>query len=74
VTEELSSAVAEQIRRLLEERGISGRQLAAQTGIPQRTIANKLSGKSPFDLDDLAKIADMLQVGVTDLLAWAQRS
>jgi transcriptional regulator with XRE-family HTH domain len=74
VTEELSNAVAEQIRRLLEERGVSGRQLATQTGIPQRTVANKLSGKSPFDLDDLAKIAAMLEVDVTDLLSWAQRA
>jgi transcriptional regulator with XRE-family HTH domain len=72
VTEELSSAVAEQVRRLLDERGISGRQLSAQTGIPQRTVANKLSGRSPFDLDDLAKIAAVLEVAVTDLLAWAQ--
>jgi transcriptional regulator with XRE-family HTH domain len=74
VTEELSIAVAEQVRRLLDERGISGRQLAAQTGIPQRTIANKLSGRNPFDLDDLAKIAAVLEVDVTELLAWAQRS
>lgn len=74
MTEELSTAVAEQVRRLLDERGISGRELARLTGIPQRTIAKKVAGQHPFDLDDLAKIAAALGVDVTDLLAWAQRS
>jgi transcriptional regulator with XRE-family HTH domain len=74
VTEDLSRAVAGEVRRLLDERGISGRQLAERAGIPQRTVANKLSGRNPFDLDDVAKVCAVLEVDVTDLLAWAQRN
>jgi DNA-binding Xre family transcriptional regulator len=73
VTEELSSAVADEIRRLLDERGISGRELARRTEIPPRTIAAKLANRNPFDLDDVAVICRVLEVDVTDLLAWAQR-
>jgi transcriptional regulator with XRE-family HTH domain len=73
VTEELSTAVAEEIRRLLDERGMSGRELARLTEIPQRTVAAKLAGRNPFDLDDVAVICRVLEVSVTDLLGWAQR-
>jgi DNA-binding Xre family transcriptional regulator len=74
VSEQLSEVVAAEVRRLLAERGISGNALAKATGIPQRTVANKLSGRNPFDLDDVAKVCTVLEVDVTDLLTWAQRS
>jgi len=74
VSEQLSRAVAAEIRRLLEERGISGRELARRTGIPSRTIAHKLADRTPFDVDDLQAIAGVLEVDVTDLLSWAQRA
>lgn len=70
--EQLSRAVAEQIRRLLTERGISGNQLATLTGIPQVTIARKLRGASPVDLDDVQAICLALDVDPVDLLALAQ--
>lgn len=73
VPEPLTGAVAAEVRRLLDERGISGRQLAQLTGIPSRTVANKLSDRSPFDLDDLVKVCRVLEVDVTDLLSWAQK-
>lgn len=62
-----------EIRRLLDERGLSGRELARRTGIPQSSIAKKLNDRHPFDVDDLQAIAGVLEVDVTDLLAWAQR-
>lgn len=73
VSEQLSAAVAAEIRRLLEERGMSGNALAKASDIPQTSIAGKLRGVSPFDLDDLAAICRVLDVDVTDLLSWAQR-
>lgn len=72
--EQLSRAVGEEISRLLTERGMSGNQLAKATGIPQPTIARKLRGASPVDLDDVQAICAVLEVDVADLLAWAQRS
>lgn len=71
--EELSRAVAAQIRRLLEERGMSGRQLALAAGINPRSMDRKLAGTSPFDVDDLAALAPVFDITASDLLAWAER-
>jgi len=72
--EQLSHAVSAQVRRLLEERGMSGNQLAKATGIEQTNVARKLRGAGAFDLDDLAAIAPVLEVKVTDIIEWAQRT
>lgn len=74
MTEQLSRAVAAEIRRLLEERDLSGNQLAKQTGIPQTSIAKKLRGITAFDIDDVDRICRALDVRASDLLEWAQRS
>lgn len=71
--EQLSAAVRGEVRRLLEERGLSGNQLAKATGIPQTSIAAKLRGTHDFTLDDLAAIAPVLEVKVADIIEWAQR-
>lgn len=74
MTEQLSRAVAAELRRLLEERGISGNALAKATGISQSSISNKLAGRHAFDLDDVQVICEHLGVAVSDLLSWAQRA
>jgi transcriptional regulator with XRE-family HTH domain len=68
--EQLSRAVSAEVRRLLEERGLSGNQLAKASGVPQTSIR----GASAFSVDDLAAIAPVLEVKVSDLIEWAQRS
>jgi DNA-binding Xre family transcriptional regulator len=66
VTEEdFARAVSAQVRRLLDERGISGNQLAKASGVPQTSIAGKLR--------DLDSICSTLGVKVSDLIEWAQR-
>lgn len=72
--EQLSRAVAEQVRQLLADRGMSGRALALASGINPRSVDRKLAGQSPFDVDDLAAIAPALGVAASDLLAWAERA
>ena len=74
MSEQLSRAVATELRRLLEERGMSGNALAKATGISQSSVSNKLAGRHAFDLDDLQSICRVLDVNVTDLLTWAQKS
>ena len=74
MSEQLSRAVAGEIRRLLDERGVSGNALSKATGIPQSSVSAKLAGKHSFDLDDLQAICRFLEVDVTDLLSWAQRA
>lgn len=71
--EQLSRAVSGEVRRLLEERGMSGNQLAKASGLEQTTVARKLRGARAFDLDDLAALAPVLEVKVSDLIEWAQR-
>lgn len=73
IGEQLTEAVAVQIRRLLEERGISGNQLAKATGISQPSIARKLRGATSFDLADLDRICVVLGVKPAEVLEWAQR-
>lgn len=67
----MSRAVAAQIQRLLDERGMSGNALAQATGIPQSSISRKLTGVHPFDVDDLAAIAAALGVRPAELLSAA---
>ncbi|KGH48248.1 hypothetical protein IN07_03335 [Modestobacter caceresii] len=66
--EELSAAVAAEVRRRLEERGWSGRELSRRTGISQRSVVDKLAGRTAFDLDDVQKVSAALEVPVVDLL------
>jgi len=73
VTEQLSRALSAELRRLLADRGTSGRELSRLTGIPQKTLADKLADRAPFDLDDLQLIAGVLEHSVSDLVAWAEK-
>lgn len=68
VPEDLSAAVAAEIRRRLEVQGWSGRELSRRTGISQRSVVDKLAGRTPFDLDDVQKVATALEVPVSALL------
>jgi len=75
VTEEdFARAVSAQVRRLLEERGLSGNQLAKATGLEQTGVARKLRGTGAFTLNDLDTICSTLGVKVSDLMEWAQQS
>lgn len=71
--EQLSAAVSAEVRRLVDERGLSGNQLAKAAGIEQTSVARKLRGPATFDLDDLAAIAPVLKVTVPELIEWAQK-
>lgn len=64
----LSERVAEEIRALIARRRKSGRQLAAELGVSQTWMSTRLNGATPIDLNDLEKIATILNVEVSDLL------
>jgi DNA-binding Xre family transcriptional regulator len=72
--EQLSQAVVVEIRRLLDERAMSGNALAKATGIPQTSIAKKLRGITALDIDDVDRICRALDVKASDLMEWAQRA
>lgn len=56
------------VRAELARRRISGRELARALGWSLSTTARRLSGTHPFDVDELAAVADYLGVPVSTLL------
>lgn len=64
----LRQRTAEEIRVLLARKRMSAAELARRTGLKQSTLARRMTGEIPFDLDDLEVIAGALEVDVTELL------
>lgn len=70
--EELSAAVAAEVRRLCAEVGWSGRELARRIEMSTNTAAAKLRGDFPFTFDEVDVIARAAGVNPADLIARAQ--
>lgn len=64
----LADLVAEELRALLARRRISGRQLARELGESPSWVNFRLTGHTAIGLNDLQRIAEVLQVTPTDLL------
>jgi len=60
--------VAEEIRIWLIRRRLNGVELAQRAGMTQAYLSRRLTGATPLDVDDLARIARALGVEVMDLL------
>lgn len=54
--------------QLLKDKNISARELARQTGIPQSTINNFLSGRGPHKPEQILSIAKYFSVSMELLL------
>lgn len=67
--EPLSSKVARSTRALLAVRGETIESLSHSTNIAHSTLKRRLSGISPFTIDELSVIASHFEVGVADLIA-----
>lgn len=64
----LSDAVAEEIRVMMTRRRISGRKLAEELGVSSAWVSYRLTGSQEIGLNDLQRIAEVLDVAVSDLL------
>jgi transcriptional regulator with XRE-family HTH domain len=64
----LRQYVAEEIRVLLARKRMSGAELGRRAGITQSTMSRRMTGETAFDMDDLERIAEVLEIEVTDLL------
>jgi len=73
MSEQLSRAIAAQVRQLMQERGVSAYALSKTTGIPQSSLSRKLNGPAAFDFDDVQQIAVALGSDVTSIVAAAER-
>lgn len=52
----------------MARRGITQVAIAEQLGITQQAVSGKLTGRSPFSLEQLTKVAHLLGVHPAELL------
>lgn len=71
--EAASRAVADAVKAALSEAKITRREAASRSGIPLTTLERRLSGRSPFDVNELYVLATMAGVKVSDLVAATER-
>jgi DNA-binding Xre family transcriptional regulator len=65
---DLSDRVAEEIRSWMGRRRLSGAALARALGVSPAWVSYRLTGTQPIDLNDLQRIAAVLNVEAADLL------
>jgi transcriptional regulator with XRE-family HTH domain len=53
---------------MMGRRRITGARMARELGVSPAWVSYRLTGQQPIDLNDLAAIAEVLHVDVTDLL------
>lgn len=64
-----ADAVAHNVSEQISESGITVVRLCEKTGIPRSTMIRRLSGHTPFNLNELDRIAAALKVDVDQLLS-----
>jgi len=68
----INSGLAGVVKSRLREAGISFREAATRTGIPLTTLSRRLTGTSPFSADELAQLASLFGIAVSDLAGEAE--
>lgn len=58
----------QQIKLFLKTRGMTAIQLSRASGVPDATIADWLAGRSPRNLDQVKKVADVFGVSIDHLV------
>ncbi len=61
------TTISRNVRRIITERGISGRKLAVLSGEKIMRVNNLLNGKSVPGIDLVENVADALGVSIEDL-------
>ncbi|WP_372593577.1 helix-turn-helix domain-containing protein [Actinotalea sp.] len=64
----LTAAIADAVREHLRRRGVSQRTAGPLLGMSQQALSDRLTGRTPFTLADLERLADLLDLPVSDLL------
>jgi transcriptional regulator with XRE-family HTH domain len=68
-----ASQVAGAIRAEMAWQKRTGVDLAKHLGVAQPTISKRLNGETPFDLDEIERVAEWLGVAPSELIARADR-
>lgn len=61
--------VADNIRAEVARRKLSQVKLAEQVGIRQQALSRRLNGTTPFRIDELVRIAAVLDIPLAELVA-----
>jgi len=65
--------VSHVVRQALRDAGVSQRVASTGAGIPLTTLVRRLSGRSPLSVTELAALASLAGVPVSELVARAER-
>lgn len=61
--------VAREVAEQIKASGVTVAWLCEHTGIPRSTLVRRLNGSTPFDLNELDRIAAALRIDTAALLA-----
>ena len=64
-TDHVRAAVIDEVRAAMGRRRVSASALGRITGDSQAYWSRRLTGLTPFDVDDLSKLSNVLQVPIT---------
>lgn len=64
----ITRAASAAVREALRSRGLRQQDIAPVLGLSQASVSDRLTGKTPFTLEDLERIAEHLGIRVADLL------
>ena len=64
----MAPAVAAEVRAGIARAGVRQKAVAAHLGMSQGALSRRITGASPFTLDELARVAGFLGVPLTALL------
>jgi transcriptional regulator with XRE-family HTH domain len=68
MTQRLPAAVAATVREVLKARGLSQQEAAPIFGCSQQALSDRMTGRTPFTLEDLGRLAEHLGIPVAELL------
>lgn len=70
-TTAVTATVIENIRAQMARKRLSQKDIADHLGVTQPAVSARLSGKTPIDVEELSKIADLLDLSAAELLGGA---
>lgn len=67
-TNTVAASVGDEVRAMMARRRISQTKLALAMGKSQSSVNRRLRGKQPFDVEELAQVAQILDVPLSTFL------
>lgn len=69
---DVTAALARVVKSHLKASGITQREASERTGIPQVTLTRRLGGHSPFAIDELYRLSQLVDRAPSALVAEAE--